>query len=55
VQCRCKASGYIESRFVDFGIGWKCVGSLNLGEGAFGTHWIGGWLGHRAGLALMVT
>jgi hypothetical protein len=48
-------SGYIDPHFLDLGISWRWVArftplALTLGERATDTHWIGGWIGPRAGL-----
>jgi hypothetical protein len=48
-------SGFIDPQFLDFGTSWGWVVSytplpLYPGERAPGTHFIGGWVGPRAGL-----
>jgi hypothetical protein len=44
--------------FLDLGTRWSersasCIGHFTPGERAPGTHWIGGWVGLRAGLVDM--
>jgi hypothetical protein len=50
-----KTYGGVDPRFLDLGISWRWVVSFTLRplypwERATGTHWIGGWMGPRAGL-----
>jgi hypothetical protein len=50
-KLRCMENGYIDPHFLDLGtVGASHPGHFTPGERDPSTHWIGGWLGPRAGL-----